>query len=270
LRTGWIAKEWSRRLGLPFVVRFEDIDRPRVVPGAEELQRRDLAEVGAVADRIDVQSAFGERHLAVFEAAVIAGKVYPCTCSRRQVKAALAAWKNLASAPHHPVPVYDGRCRSGATIAANAPVGWRWRADDPTGVDDVLVARTEGPRDKFQPSYHWACAIDDWDGRFQWIVRAWDLAPAVEPQRAVQRWLRAVEGSTDPLPRAFHAATVVDEHGQRLEKRSRGVTLPELFAAGWTGDAVADRFRASFESAVPAEGDGGEARREISVRELLG
>lgn len=266
LRTAWIAKAIALRTDGVFVVRIEDIDGPRVVPGAAERQLEDLAQVGATADRVDVQSQFAERHREVFEMAVAAGAVYPCTCSRRQVKAAL---ESLASAPHRPPAVYDGKCRPGTLVGADTQVGWRWRASDPSGVDDVLVARTQGPRGQFQPAYHWACAIDDWDGRFRWLVRAWDLDSARGPQRAIQTWLRDAERSPDPLPRVFHTATVVDGAGMRLEKRSRGVTLDELNAQGITGPALADRFVATFTTSLPPDGDGGEALREIATERIL-
>lgn len=265
LRTGWIAKEIARRSGGVFVVRVEDIDGPRVVPGAADVQLSDLAAVGAKADRLEIQSAFGARHREVFDRAVATGAVYPCTCSRRQVKTAL---ESLASAPHRPPPVYDGRCRAGAKVEVDTQVGWRWRAADRTGVDDVLVARTQGPSGAFQPAYHWACAIDDWDGRFAWLVRAWDLDSARGPQRAIQAWLRQEERSADPLPRVFHTATVVDAKGVRLEKRSQGVTLPELLAAGWTGESIAAAFARSFRGETGTD-DGGEAMREIAVTTLL-
>lgn len=266
LRTAWVAREIARRLGIPFVVRVEDIDGPRVVPGARETQLEDMAAVGAGAERVEIQSAFGRRHRAVFDTAVAAGAVYPCTCSRRQVKASL---EGIASAPHRPVPVYDGHCRTGVAVGADTPVGWRWRADDASGIEDILVARTLGPRGHFQPAYHWACAIDDWDGRFPWLVRAWDLESARVPQRAIQRWLRAVEKSTDELPRVFHTTTVVDARGARLEKRSQGVTLPELFAVGWTGERIADCFSRTFVDSLPADGDGGERLPTIAVERVL-
>jgi len=267
LRTAWVAKHLAERLAVPFVVRVEDIDTPRVLAGAQALQLEDMAAVGAKADTLEVQSAFAERHRELFDAAVSTGAIYPCICSRSQVKAAIA---NLASAPHASVPVYDGKCRTATSVGPDTQVGWRWRAEDPSGVEDILIARTMGPRDDFQPAYHWACAIDDWDGKFSWIVRAWDLASARAPQRAIQLWLASQEKSEVALPRVFHTTTIVDAAGKRLEKRSQGVTLPELITAGWTVPQIVAKFLASFETALPAEGDGGEALPELRVPLLLG
>src|SRR6185312_17052083 len=81
LRTAWISHIFSRYLGQPWIVRFEDIDQPRVVAGALQWQLDDLRKLGMVPDRVLVQSERLARHEALFRDAVAAGQVYPCTCS---------------------------------------------------------------------------------------------------------------------------------------------------------------------------------------------
>src|SRR6476659_5113424 len=76
LRTAWVSYRWSRVLRMPWVVRFEDIDGPRVVNGARERQLADMAALGLVPDEILVQSARHERHRALFLRAVADGSVY--------------------------------------------------------------------------------------------------------------------------------------------------------------------------------------------------
>src|SRR5262249_45975246 len=91
------------------------------------------------------------------------------------------------------------------------------------------VARTEGPDypASFVPAYHWACAIDDFDGGFDLLVRSVDLAPAAVAQRLIQDWLGKLEGR-QCQPAIFHTSLIVQDDGTRLEKRTKGVTLPEL------------------------------------------
>src|SRR4051794_30272327 len=105
LRTAWISRAWAKHLGLPWVVRFEDIDRPRVVYGAKEGQLSDMAALDLAPDEIVDQSARMDRHWELLQQAVAEGQVYPCHCSRKEILA------GLASAPHGKEAIYDGRCR---------------------------------------------------------------------------------------------------------------------------------------------------------------
>lgn len=251
LRTAWISREWARVLGVPWVVRFEDIDQPRVQVGAQEAQLADMRALGLVPDQLSVQSAFFGRHWELFERAVAAGVVYPCTCTRRQVQGALDVIEGIASAPHAEPPLYTGRCRggTGALKAGLAGLAWRFRSErDPSGAHDFVIARTglslAPARDTFVPAYNWACAIDDFDGAHALLVRAWDLSHVTEQQREIQRW---IGGGGNPVAAAvFHASLVVRGDGQRLEKRTRGVTLGELVTAGVSPEALLGRFRESF------------------------
>lgn len=259
LRTAWISWRFAQALRLPWVVRFEDIDRPRVLAGARELQLADMAALGCAPDVVVDQSAFHARHLAVFEAARAAGALYACTCSRREVQTALAG---LASAPHDGVaPVYSGHCRKHPAAAHDGAVAWRFKMDDESGRHDFIIARTDG--DDFTPAYHWACAIDDFDGGYDMIVRSADLAPALSLQRAIMSWLGASR-----FPRAFHTSLVTQDDGHRLEKRTQGVTLPELAMS--SAELVA-HFAKSFDNRLLSEtlDVAQESRATLKISDLL-
>jgi glutamyl-tRNA synthetase len=261
-RTAWISWAWSRALGMPWVVRMEDIDAPRVVPGAREKQLAELEGLGLRADLLVTQSDRLARHRELFDRAVREGRVYPCSCSRAEVRRAL---DGLASAPHDAAVVYDGSCRRRPANVREKQLGWRFRMDDESGRADFLVARTVDA--EFVPAYAWACAIDDLDGGHALLVRAWDLEPALAPQRAIQRWL-----SQSPLPAVFHAALVTRDDGARLEKRTRGVTLSELAAAGVTPAELVRRFERGFRldaADYAPERVFGEPRRELPLTELI-
>jgi glutamyl-tRNA synthetase len=259
LRTAWVSFQFARTLALPWVVRFEDIDSPRVLPGARDQQRNDLAAFGMVADVELLQSSFHGRHLQVFETARRLGAVYPCTCSRREVQTALAG---LASAPHDGVaPVYSGHCRTHGTagtatqVANDSAVAWRFKMPREDGHDDFIIARTNSIAEiaSFVPAYHWACAIDDFDGGYDLIVRSIDLAPALPLQRAIQTWLAGADGKPAHLIRAFHTSLVTQDNGHRLEKRTLGVTLPELQLAGWDEIKLWRAFEKSFDLSLLTE-----------------
>lgn len=249
LRTAWISNFLARKWGLDWQLRFEDIDKPRVLPGAMESQLQDLAELGMYATQVLIQSQALARHKSLIEIAQEQAVVYPCFCSRREVQQDLAA---AASAPHHRTPVYSGRCRNLKEFPpresgqSSEMVGWRFYSRHSGG--DFIVGRTLSVEsfDTFTPSYHWACAIDDWDGKYELLVRAADLKGSAEPQREVQRWLRQLEGTSRALPMIFHAALIVQNDGHRLEKRTQGVTLRELKSQGWTVPRILEKFESSF------------------------
>lgn len=287
LRTAWVSHRIARALSEPWIVRFEDIDRARALPWAQASQLEDMKALGLEPDEVVVQSARARRHFELFLNARAEGRVYPCDCSRKALQADLAGH---ASAPHGSSPSYSGRCRDRSEVPSSGPnLGWRFRADDPSGRDDVLVARGTGDDlSAFAPSYHWACAIDDHDGRYRAIVRAWDLAEPGAHQRRIQAWLsvrrapasvavgREVVETPSGAPVAYQASLVVQDDGRRLEKRTKGVTLAELAASGVSAADVVRAFAASFDelaaaSTVATSAAGasvGEPAREIKLSSL--
>ncbi len=280
LRTAWISYQWSRELGRPWIVRFEDIDDPRVLAGAQDQQVLDLKTLGLVPDLELTQSRYLERHLQLFQLARKSGAVYPCVCSRKEVQTALSS---LASAAHdNQSPVYSGECRQNpldddAQINSSACVAWRFRMPRLDGRNDFIIARTAslGGDEGFIPAYHWACAIDDFDGAYDLIVRSVDLASALPLQRAIQAWLSSAEKKDVHLIRAFHTSLITQDDGRRLEKRTNGVTLSELLQDGWSVEKLTSAFETSFNRDVLSSDSfdrdeiAHEARAQLSLQDLL-
>src|SRR5437764_5772368 len=131
----------ARQAGGRVLLRVEDIDSPRVKPGAATLLADDLRWLGLDWDAGPVVQT---ERLPLYEAALrrlqAQELVYPCTCTRSDVEQA-------ASAPHldGEPPPYAGTCagRSVADAAALAgrPFAWRFRA---AGVPD-FVDEFRGP-----------------------------------------------------------------------------------------------------------------------------
>lgn len=230
--------------------------------GAREGQLTELKTLGLVPDCVLVQSAARKRHWQTFARAIREGRVYPCFCSRKDVREAL---DGSASAPHRQVDsphvTYSGNCRhlkEGPTPVAHGLPSLAWRfavLDDPSGRSDFIVGRTsaELPADSesFAPAYHWACAVDDWDGNYRLLVRASDLAVVVPQHRAIMAWLVGAEGSlgeakTKTWPAVFHTRLVTRNDGQRLEKRTQRATLADLKATGIDERRVIELFRQSW------------------------
>jgi glutamyl-tRNA synthetase len=272
LRTAWISWAWAQALGEAWIVRFEDIDTPRVIPGAQERQLEDLRALGMRPDGVILQSSRRGRHWDLFARAAAAGQVYPCFCSRKDVQSAL-------SAPHDAAPAaYTGKCRdrTAAPDPLPATIGWRFRSI----LGDPIVARTVPDRLRplvpdpvsFMPSYHWACAIDDWDGQYRLLVRASDLAQATPLQRDLQTWIAREEKAPAAFAAVFHTALVVSDDGHRLEKRTRGVTLNELRQAGFSEPELIRCFDRSLDERIaPGFGPGlvwGESKNPLPLSQL--
>ncbi|MGZ3688532.1 MAG: glutamate--tRNA ligase family protein [Bdellovibrionota bacterium] len=267
-RTAWISHAWAKHLGQPWIVRFEDIDAPRVVQGAQDRQLAEMRELGLNPDETRIQSASYGRYLSLFEAAREAKRIYPCLCSRKEVQENLAA---MASAPHGEAPVYDGHCRDLKAWPKTSPAGiaWRFRREDPT--QDFVIGRTERDGSGFTPAYHWACAIDDFDGEYLLLVRAWDLSGVVPQQRAIQEWVARHTGRGYRPQAVFHCALVTADDGSRLEKRTRGITLPEILARGISPERLAQALEQSFHPHWEEFAEGrvfGEQERSLSLFQL--
>jgi|GEM_PF-858932 len=259
LRTAWISEQWARALNLPWVLRFEDIDTPRVLAGAQAQQLADLRALDLHPDAIHLQSSAQAVHFRFLRRAAQVGRIYPCRCSRREIsgRARTSADFAEASAPHAPGLEYDGRCRErdpGDFAALIEPVSWRFRNEPSSGADDFIVARgpllREGasllPATDTVPAYNWACAVDDALGGYDLLVRAWDLESVAGPQRAVGRWVLSESSEKSILPDIYHAALITDDKGRRLEKRTQGVTLTELAARGVGPQELKDFFSVSY------------------------
>ncbi len=285
LRTAWISHEIARRLQNPWIVRFEDIDAPRVAQGACEQQLADMKSLGLTPDEVHVQTASHSQHYDLFLDAIKTKHVYPCDCSRKDVQAAARA---SASAPHSAPAAYSGHCRTRNLIEStikrqNDSITWRFAFPNPTGHDDIIVARTNAAEyfpnqvpssSSFVPSYHWACALDDYFGDYRVLVRAWDLESSAGIQRQIQKWLFERDRRPPAYTDIFHTALITQNDGHRLEKRTHGVTLPDLEQNGVDAHALTQLFRVSFDKLVFSGKDGydpgifGETKKTLTLVEL--
>ena len=253
-RTALLSWLDARARGGRYLVRIEDLDRPRVRAGAEASILDELRWLGLDWDEgPDASGGCGpyrqserlERYRAALERLQEAGLAYPCFCSRAEVAAA-------ALAPHGPGddgPRYQGSCRDlsaagRAERARHRAPAWRFRVPGgPVGFDDGLrgpcsvdvgaevgdfvVARADGI-----PSYQLAVVVDDAAMGVTDVVRGDDLLPSTARQILLYRAL-----GREP-PRFAHVPLVVGPDGERLAKRHGSLTLGELRRRGADPAAV--------------------------------
>jgi len=242
-RTYLIAWLSARARGGRVVLRVEDIDSPRVKPGAAEQALDDLRWLGL---DWDGKPLVQTRRLVVYQEALRRlrerDRVYPCTCTRADVERA-------ASAPHadHEGPVYPGTCAGRRADAAaelgERPFAWRFRVGQspaftdlyrgPTHIDlrqaggDFVVWKSVGT-----PAYQLAVVVDDAAQGVTEVVRGDDLVPSTPRQ------LLLYDALGVPAPRFAHVPLVVGPDGRRLAKRHGDTRLSALRAAGVRAGAL--------------------------------
>lgn len=231
LRTALIAWLFARSQGARFLLRIEDLDPDRSRPEYERGQLADLGALGIDSDEPPIrQSERLPEYRRALDRLDAAGRVYPCFCTRAEIREA-------ASAPHGDLPAgaYPGTCRRlsqverRARIAAGQPHALRVRADAEVVefhdrvlgrrggvVDDFVVRRADGV-----PAYQLAVVVDDAAQRVGEVVRGDDLADSTPRQILLARLLEL------PVPRFAHVPLVLAPDGTRLAKRHGAVTLAD-------------------------------------------
>jgi glutamyl-Q tRNA(Asp) synthetase len=254
--SGWQA---ARAVGGRFLLRLEDIDRSRCRDEYAGAILEDLAWLGLDWDgAVRRQSEHFDDYRAALDRLDRLGVLYPCFCTRREIRAEIA---HAGGAPQsEAAPPYPGTCsrldaaergkrrRSGLDFALRldiaralkltGPLEWveegkaaprRVRAD-PARHGDVVLARKDTPA-----SYHLAVTVDDAIQGVTLVTRGKDLAPATDIHRVLQALLGL------PTPRYHHHPLLLDASGRRLAKRDHALTVRAMRTAGMTPSAVLAR-----------------------------
>lgn len=209
-----------------WLVRIEDIDPPREVPGAADAILRTLEAFELDWDRpVLYQSARRAAYEAVAERLIANGQAFRCRCSRSELRAA---------SDGEPAR-YPGTCRDRHFGPEDAAVRVRVvpgvvsfddglqgtvRADLAATLGDYVVFRRDG-----LPAYHLAVVLDDAEQGITTIVRGIDLLGST----AAHVHLQGVLGLGHP--RYFHLPVVVNEHGQKLSKQTGATAVGTYDAA---------------------------------------
>lgn len=257
LRTAILAWLFARSASGRFLIRVEDLDRSRVRPGMEEAQLTDLRALGLDWDGPVVrQSGRMDLYREALARLEARGLLYPCYCTRAEIRAA-------ASAPHG-IPAadrYPGTCNK-LTAAQRAereatgrPPALRLRAENiRVAFEDQLLGRREDMVDDFVvrrndgiPAYQLAVVIDDADQKIGEVVRGADLIGSTPRQILLTRLLDL------PSPRYAHVPLVLGPDGQRLAKRHGAVTLADLNSLGKNPGEVLAWLARSLGLAGPGE-----------------
>ncbi|MBC7597430.1 MAG: tRNA glutamyl-Q(34) synthetase GluQRS [Polaromonas sp.] len=233
-----------------WLVRIEDIDTPRCVPGADALIMQQLAACGLLPDAPPLyQSQRGNCYQSALDTLLAAGLAYPCACSRRDIEQALVA-SGQERARHQELR-YPGSCREG--LHGRPARAWRlltqnfisnmaaahtghaqaapefiadqmlhWQ-DRRLGTQQQNVGQTVGDfvlkRADGLWAYQLAVVVDDGSQGITDVVRGVDLADNTARQILLQRALGL------PLPRYLHAPLVLAADGGKLSKQNGAMPL---------------------------------------------
>ena len=273
-----------------WLVRIEDVDTPRCMPGADRIIVQQLAACGLVPDAAPLyQSARGAHYQAALNRLIATGAAYPCACTRQDIANALQA--RGQTLPRHSERVCPGTCRSGlhgrvarswrlntALFTSNqasvqvfnacdasdsgvaGAVQWNDRCAGlqaqkvEQAVGDFVLRRADGLW-----AYQLAVVVDDAAQGVTHVVRGQDLADNTARQIALQRALGL------PTPQYLHTPLVLAADGQKLSKQNgaQALNLQDPVAAlqqaglvlGLTGNAAAADVRTWLQQAVPLWGE---------------
>ncbi len=256
----------ARKHNGTWLVRMEDLDTPRCVPGAANIILRTLAAFGLHSDEpVLYQSRRTAAYAGALHQLQAIGAAYPCCCTR----------KEIADSALHGIEgfVYPGTCRSGLPPGREAHA-WRVRTDPhafpaappssrieindalqgcqsqhlESAIGDFVVKRADGLF-----AYQLAVVVDDALQNITHVVRGADLLHSTARQIYLQHLLGM------PTPQYMHLPVAINTAGEKLSKQT--------LAPAITTDNVIATLIAALEflrQQPPAE------LRQGSVEEILG
>lgn len=209
----------ARAAGGDWLLRMEDVDEPRALPGAADAILRTLERLGFAWDgEIACQSRRKPLYRAAFERLRLAGAVFACACTRREVADSASGGEAA--------PRYPGTCRRGLPSGRQARA-WRLAVapgqvcfedalqgricqDLAAEVGDFIVLRADGCF-----AYQLAVVVDDAEQGVSHVVRGADLLDSTPRQICLQRHLGLAQ------PAYLHLPAAVDAAGGKLSKQTR-------------------------------------------------
>lgn len=217
-----------------WLVRMEDVDTPRCIPGAAQVILQQLAACGLQPDGpVVYQSQRGHLYQQALDRLIQQGDAYPCACTRAEIAQANAA--HGITKNRHGDMIYPGTCRP-----ENGGLGGRparaWRMRVPIGeeaqvdwsdrclgaqsqqldeaVGDFVIKRADGLW-----AYQLAVVVDDADQGITHIVRGEDLTDNTPRQIWLQHQLH------QPTPSYLHTPLVLGDNGEKLSKQNGAMAL---------------------------------------------
>lgn len=246
IRTAIFAYLCARSQKGKFLLRIEDTDRERMVPGSLENIEASLKWLGLDYDDEKVfQSERREYHLKMAEKLLSEGKAYKCFCSKERLDTLRETQQKEKKAPG-----YDGRCRHLTKEVINEkekagecyvirfamPETGTAEWDDQvrgkmaieySASDDQVIVKSDG-----WPTYHLASVIDDHDSGVTDVIRGEEWIPSTPKHIAIYKafgW---------EVPRFAHTPQINGTGGKKLSKRDGDTAILDYREKGYLPEAM--------------------------------
>ena len=223
----------ARHAGGHWLVRMEDLDTSRVIPGCSDEMLRTLEAFGLHWDgEVEYQSRRTPLYIESIKSLQRAGHTFECSCTRRDL-------------PNMSETGYPGTCRQGPTRSGiptttrfrsdeNASVSWMDRIQGPRRIElkdlgDPVIRRRDGAF-----AYQLAVVVDDAAQSVTDVVRGADLLQSTAWQVQLQKALQL------PTPRYAHLPLILQSDGSEKLSKSRGsLAIEPAHASAQLSEALA-------------------------------
>lgn len=251
-----ITDRWAHQLGGQWLLRMEDIDLERSRPKFIRAIYRDLTWLGLEWPMpVLVQSTRLDAYKEAAQKLHVMGLLYPCFCSRKEIKASATGQTDPDSAP-----IYPGTCKHltpqeiSTRIADKVPVQYRLDMNKVSAKVGMLSFTTAGPSPLDRPkisyakperwgdvviqrkgtptSYHLSVVVDDAEQNITHVTRGRDMQNATD----IHVLLQFLLGLPSPIY-TFHKL-ILDDRETKLAKSKGSETLRSLRDAGATPEDI--------------------------------
>ncbi|MFC6841857.1 tRNA glutamyl-Q(34) synthetase GluQRS [Xanthomonas theicola] len=207
----------ARHAGGQWLLRIEDVDRPRSAAGAVERQLASLRAHGLDADGpVSRQSERGAAYHAAAQRLLQAGQAFACSCSRSELAAQGGVHHRCVAAQARPRPALRLRVAPGSVVAFRDGVRGAVAQDVYAEVGDFVLLRADGGW-----AYQLAVVVDDAAQGISHVVRGADLLDSTPRQILLQRALGL------PTPHYLHLPLLLGADGRKLSKSHAALPLDD-------------------------------------------
>lgn len=262
LRTALYAYAWAKKHGGSFILRLEDTDQARYVPGAVEQIIRSLQWAGLQPDEGVVDVVNGEavqkgdkgpyiqsQRLSLYkkfaQQLVSEKKAYYCFCTPER----LEEMRQLQLASKQ-MPKYDRHCHGlgegevKTRLEAGTPAVIRFFVPDggPVSWKDAVFGKVSFERDQIDdfvmmkadgfPTYNFANVVDDYSMEISHVIRAYEFLSSTPKHLLLYEALGAAK------PEFAHASHILGKDKKKLSKRHAAVSVDEYRKAGYLPQAL--------------------------------
>jgi len=220
-----------------WLLRMEDLDKPREQPGAADAILQQLDDIGLHWDGpVLYQSSRAATYAAALQHLSALGATYPCGCTRSEMADSALAIDGAR--------IYPGTCRAGVAPGKAARATRVRTTSDPIDfvdrvqgkmvqsvereVGDFVLRRADG-----LIAYQLAVVVDDAEQGVTDVVRGADLLDST----ARQIWLQRLLGYA--TPRYLHVPIAVSAAGEKLSKQTGARSIDRAHVAEWLARALA-------------------------------